>query len=865
MRGVSSGNGRDAALSRQQPIKAAGKHRPPPSGVLPYIARRVAAAPVAGRVAACLAVAAAAILIGASASPASAPAGGWSITPSPIPRVPTGQLFWVSCPTAHSCMAVGTYVKASGIGVNLAEQWNGTSWRILRTPNPSGMAVSGLFGVACTSSSACMAVGASTTNAGTARTLAERWDGTRWTIQATPNRPPGGFLNGVACTSASACTAVGSSAAGTLAERWNGTRWAIQSTPNPSQGGGGLSGVACTSASACTAVGGSNAGALAERWNGTRWSIQSTPNPAQGGGFLTSVACMSASACTAVGLSNAGTLAERWNGIRWSLQPTPTPAGAQFAFLNTVACTSPSACTAAGAYTNASGVFRTLAEHWNGTAWHRQATPNQGPSLLIGLTCTSAAACTAVGYSTTNQSPAVLVERSAGASWRTQAAPNPPGAASSSLNGVACASRSACTAVGATTSRSRTVATLAEQWNGHTWRIQPTPSPTGGGALNSVSCAWRSACTAVGGTADGATLAEQRIGTTWTIRPTPNPAGAAQSFLLAVSCTSPSACIAAGAYSTTSSEAGPFRSLAEQWNGKKWTILPTPNPAKALQSFLNGVSCTSPSACTAIGEQHSAAGIVHTVAERWDGATWRIQHTANPPGVQFATLAGVSCTGPSACLATGGSDQGTLAERWNGTAWRIQHTPNRPGGQDILLASVACPAPSACTAFGFDENSSGQHLTLAERWNGRTWRIQPTPGIVAADIGLPGVACPTLSACVAVAGYTNNGPNLPLAELWDRPDSDSQPVTSHPAVRHGSALACARSPLSIAASAWRPNLGSAVQRAHNHTDMVFDLRKHSLIRYVARVTRRSRSPRSAGRAASTVTYSLPRSSRNIPV
>jgi hypothetical protein len=758
---------------------------------------------VAGRAAACLTAAAVTILIGASAAPASAPAGGWSITPSPNPRVPTGQLFWVSCPATDSCMAVGTYVKASGIGVNLAEQWTGTSWRILPTPNPSGIALSGLLGVACTSASACMAVGASTTTTGAVRPVAERWNGTRWTIQPTPNPPQGGgFLNGVSCTSASACTAVGTSNTGTLAERWNGTRWTIQPTPNPSQGAT-LSGVSCTSASACTAVGGSSAGALAERWNGTTWRIQPTPNPAQGGGFLTSVACTSASACTAVGASNAGTLAEGWNGTRWRIQPTPTPARAQFAFLNTVACTSPSACTAAGAYINSSGVFQTLAEHWDGTAWHRQATPNQGPSLLIGLACTSAAACTAVGFSNANQSPAVLVERSAGAFWRTQAAPNPPGAASSSLNGVACASRSACIAVGATTSRSRTMVTLAERWNGHTWRIQPTPSPAGGGALNSVSCTSRSACTAVGGTASGRVLAERSNGSTWTIQPTPNPAGAMASFLLAVSCTSPSACIAAGAYFTTSSQSGPVRSLAERWNGKRWTILPTPNPPGAVQSFLGGVSCTSPSACTAIGEQHSAAGIVHTLAERWNGAAWRIQPTPNPPGVQFASLAGVSCTGPSACLAAGGSDRGTLAERWDGTAWTIQPTPNPPGGGNILLASVACPASSACTAFGFDETGSGQHLTLAERWNGRTWRIQPTPGVVTFDIGLPAVACPTLSACVAVASYTNNGPNLTLAELWNRPNSGSQPVTSHLAIRREVALGCARSPLSRAASAWQ--------------------------------------------------------------
>jgi hypothetical protein len=771
--------------------------------MLPHRAWSVATPAVAGRAAACLATAAATILIGASAAPASALAGGWSITPSPNPRVPTGQLFWVSCPAANSCMAVGTYVKASGIGVNLAEQWNGTSWRILRTPNPSGIASSGLLGVACTSASACTAVGSSMTTAGVPRAVAERWNGTRWTIQATPSLPQGGGLIGVSCASASACTAVGGSAAGTLAERWDGTRWTIQPTPNPPQGGDVLSGVACTSASACTAVGGSNAftptaKALAERWDGTSWTIQPTPNPAQGGGFLNGVACSSAAACTAVGVSNAGTLAEGWNGTSWSIQPTPTPAEAQFAFLNTVACTSLSACTAAGAYTNSSGTSQTLAEHWNGASWQRQATPNRGPSLLIGLACTPAAACTAVGYSNTNapppadQSPAVLVERSTGSTWHTQAAPNPAGAASSSLSGVACAARSACTAVGATTSRSRNVATLAERWNGHTWGIQPTPSPAGGGALNGVSCTSDSACTAVGGTVNGRTLAERWNGIRWSIQPTPNPAGGG--VLNGVSCTSGSACTAVG-------NSGNGKTLAERWNGTRWRIQATPTPSGPA-STLASVSCTSSSACMAGGGRVDNSGNpVGTLAELWNGGTWRIVPTFKPRGLG-SFLNGVACTSSSACTAVGSSGPvTTLAERWNGTRWRVQPTPNPPGGQNIFLTSVACPISSACTAFGLDFTGSGP-LTLAERWNGTTWHIQPTPRLVTGDLGAPGVTCPTSSACFAVASYTNS-PHLTLAEQWNRTTSGSQPATSRLAAQDRLALACVHSPLNMAVSAWR--------------------------------------------------------------
>jgi hypothetical protein len=228
--------------------------------------------------------------------------------------------------------------------------------------------------------------------------------------------------------------------------------------------------------------------------------------------------------------------------------------------------------------------------------------------------------------------------------------------------------------------------------------------------------------------------------------------------------------MAAGAYTSSSSPDGPFKSLAERWNGKKWAIVPSPNPAGAVQTFLGAVSCTAPSACTTTGEQHSATGIVHTVAERWNGTRWRIQATPNPPKAQFANLPGLACTGPSACLAVGssfdasGNPTGTFAERWNGTRWRIQPMPTSLGGQ---LTGLACSAPAACTAVGFTFTPSGGKI-LAERWNGTAWRIQPTPLLPAAhEISQPAVACPARAACTAAGGFENDGPgSVSLAERW---------------------------------------------------------------------------------------------------
>src|SRR5215469_15436441 len=304
-------------------------------------------------------------------APAPAASGpGWSMVPSPNPLARTGQLAGVSCSSSSACTAVSDYTKRLGTTVTLAERWNRTGWSAEPTPNPAGAPRSWINAVDCPSASACVAVGDAFTRSGTDITLAERWDGTRWSIQATPDPSAGGgLLFGVSCSSASACTAVGASNAGTFAERWDGTKWLIQPAANPPSGGGVLFGVACTSAVSCTAVGFSNSGTLAEHWNGTTWAIQATPNPPQGGAGLSGVSCTSASSCTAVGSSNSGTLAERWDGTRWRIQVTPNPSGAQFSFLNAVSCTSASACSAVGGYGSSSGTLVTLAERWNGTTW----------------------------------------------------------------------------------------------------------------------------------------------------------------------------------------------------------------------------------------------------------------------------------------------------------------------------------------------------------------------------------------------------------------------------------------------------------------------------------------------------------------
>jgi hypothetical protein len=306
------------------------------------------------------------------------------------------------------------------------------------------------------------------------------------------------------------------------------------------------------------------------------------------------------------------------------------------------------------------------------------------------------------------------------------------------------------------------------------------------------------ACTAVGarthilGGLPTHPLAERWNGTNWTIQPTPKPAGVPGVALFGVACTARTFCMAAG--TSFDSSGFPTGLVAERWNGQQWQLRPVPAPPGAPGSFFAGVSCTSPSFCTAVGARTDRAGNpVGTLAERWNGRNWAIQRTPNPP--PGGVLAAVSCTTPAACTAAGnlngtsGSGTTTLAERWNGTTWTIQPTPKLSAGEGSFFSGVACQA-TACTAVGLNLPNSGPRM-LAERWNGTSWHIQPMPTPPAApDVDPPAVACPNLLACTAAGGYTNTGPHVTLAEQWNGASNSAQPTASRPVAPGSPPPAC---------------------------------------------------------------------------
>jgi hypothetical protein len=303
--------------------------------------------------------------------------------------------------------------------------WDGRRWRIQPTPDPDPAnedlrALNGLAGVSCTSSQACVAVGDYNPSSYSP-------DGVHTVLESMP-----------------------------LAERWNGTRWSLLPFPNlPSGAGfGGLSAVSCTSSRVCMAVGGAAVFGprfpFAERWNGRSWLAESMQEPVGAtDSYVTGLSCTSGTFCIAVGsdLDALGDqpFTERWDGSTWSLAHLPPVAGPVDTELTSVSCTSPRACVAVGQYSTFphQGTYQAFAERWDGTGWSLQRTPSAGSTTLSSVSCTSNRACTAVGAVDTGLP---LVERWNGTRWSLQRTPNALSGAA--LQAVSCTSRAICTAVG---------------------------------------------------------------------------------------------------------------------------------------------------------------------------------------------------------------------------------------------------------------------------------------------------------------------------------------------------------------------------------------------------------------------------------
>ena len=348
-----------------------------------------------------------------------------------------------------------------------------------------------------------------------------------WTAVNTPtsSQPETLSLNGVACPTSSFCVAVGRQGfpPSPLLEQGNGSSWAPVSGPEP-DGPAVLQGVSCAGPSFCVAVGsteGSTPTTLVEQWNGSAWSIvaaSALPAGTQSAQF-NGVTCLSSTFCVAVGtITIAGfdpsTLNEFWDGTSWTtIHPgADTPSTTVSSQFSSVSCVSPSFCLAVGQQ-GPSPTPSPLAQEWNGNAWS-VVTAATGPGTLgnwfSSVSCAGVSFCALVGGSDTPGSgppTTTFIETWNGRSLALTPSPN-ASSTFSTLNGVACISQTSCSAVG--NAGIPVQASLALTWNGTSWSLVASPNGPGSSpaALGGVTCLTNWQCIAVGQYTTDAALSE---------------------------------------------------------------------------------------------------------------------------------------------------------------------------------------------------------------------------------------------------------------------------------------------------------------------------------------------------------------------
>lgn len=661
-------------------------------------------------------------------------------------------LLAITCTSSTSCVAVG----GDGNDEPLVLTGNPATWTASAAREITlgvGLGGGGYFAsVTCTSSTACVAVGID----GRGQPVTVVGDPATWTAAQAREQTlgatfgSGAYLYSVACTSSSACVAVGRDrhrmpiVLSGNPSSWLGTQVREVTLGSAFGWGGTLSSVACTSSSACIAVGSDGRSQPVElAGDPSTWGVAQAHEVKLSGAFgakgaLESVTCTSPSACVAVGYDGrdqplvvAGDPSTPWTGA----QATDTVLGDSFSAggeLISISCASSSDCVATGIDNNEEPlVFAGDPSTW-GEAQAQEMTLHGaefGAQLFpSALTCTSNTSCIDLASSYGDFGGSMYLIQGNPAMWDSASAVALTGISpDSELDGSACPSPTFCVAVGQDGISEDPLVLTGDPstWGTAGGRVIALSNAFGGGGvLFSVSCASTTSCVAVGEDYNERPLVLRGDPNTWTnanIAEFKLPA-AFHSFgsLDSVACTSATACVAVG-HDGFGYKREP---LVLAGNPSTWTaanfkqiVLTT---ALGSTGTLYSVSCISSTNCVTAG--YSGKNTFKPLVITGKPAAWSNTKAFNlsVPASQPTSVAGLygsfgsgagsgyfistSCNVHSYCVVAGGDRNGApVYVSGNPTTWK-GHPVRRPAKHapsflNAALGTTSCTA-TACFAGG---------------------------------------------------------------------------------------------------------------------------------------------------------------------
>ena len=698
------------------------------------------------------------------------------------PTIAGSSLNAVSAVSPTDIWAVGD--QGSG-PTTLAENFNGTSWSKVTTPNPAGATSAELNGVSALSSSAVWAVGESSSGP-----LVEFFNGKSWSIQTSPTiAGGGGTLNAVDALSPTDVWAVGNTGTGVsrgqLIENFNGTSWSIVQAPSSH---GALTGISAVSSTDIFAVGGGGKDVPNElvQFNGTTWSV--VPNGPTSAEAVDAISATDVWAAGSSGIWN-------FNGATWT----------QVAFSNgdtandfsAISGTSANNIFAVGSgFSSTNGLatgFGTVAAEWNGTSWTAvtSVNPSTNQDAFTGVATLGNGTVVAVG----NEIPGTGFIQSA---TFTVTPPATPIATTTALTATP-----GSTSFGAPVTLTATITPASTGSAAPTGAVDFFSGSTllGNGTVSNDVATLTTTALTVGtdsitaeylgdpnydastSKADTVTITQATTTTAVSFSPaspvlgqpvtltaiiTPaatgpaSPTGTVEFFdgstlLGSGTVSSDTATLATtalplGTSSITATYEGDSNYTGSTSPGDSVTVVQSATPPSApfqvvtsptvARSGLNAVSAASPTDIWAVGFQSSGSTPETTLAEQFNGTSWSVVATPNPAGAGATVLTGVSALSSTAVWAVGESFSVVnnenvttpVVEFFNGTSWSIQTTPATSG----TLNAVTAVSPTDVWAVGGTGSAD-----LIENFNGTTWSVVQAPS--------PGTSAPSLSGISAIS------------------------------------------------------------------------------------------------------------------
>jgi hypothetical protein len=286
----------------------------------------------------------------------------------------------------------------------------------------------------------------------------------------------------------------------------------------------------------------------------------------------------------------------------------------------------------------------------------------------------------------------------------------------------------------------------------------------------------------------------------WTAVQSPLPANAAVPYPApqptALTCRPATTCVAAGDYIDAS---GNYQGLMLTRSGSTWTVAEAPLPANSTGgsgAMVRAVTCASATWCVAVGDYSDSTRHRQGLLIMGSGSTWRTAEAPLPANAHpDVYLTSVACASATKCFAAGTYDDidrspHGLMLTWSGSTWKAATAP-LPANGAVLggLSALACPSVSACLAVGSYTDKSQVPHGLALTWSGTAWTAAATPQPPAvSSIAISALACPSASVCVAVGSYTDkSGVSHGLA-LTRRGSTWTATATPRPANATGSSL-----------------------------------------------------------------------------